>query len=89
MITTFVSLITKRERLANRVLNTAFVDEEASEEARLELEQVKTALFYVNHFNARQMLRRLAYCSHGILHCPVCSNPQQWPSRATRGDLIP
>ena len=51
--------------------------------------EISHAIFYVDQFNGWQMLDQLHACTHGLVHCPICQDEQQWPSRANRGDLIP
>ena len=51
--------------------------------------EISRAFYYADIFWYHRVIDNLHNCPHGLQHCPVCGDEQQWPSRATRGDLIP
>ena len=79
----------KRQARRLSMLPASSVEEQIDNQ--IEIGEISEAIYLANLFFAHTVLDDLNYAcrTHGLQHCPVCDNEQQWPGRATRGDLIP
>ena len=78
----------KRQARRLSLLPASSIEEHTDNQ--IEIGEIGRAIYLADLFFTHTVLDKLNYaCSHGLQHCPVCENESQWPSYATRGDLIP